>query len=70
MLKNIIVALGIAALTSTSAHAATRAHKAKPAAHKIAKAAEGKPIGAKTKKDKKTKKASKTEARAVKTVGK
>jgi hypothetical protein len=60
MLKHIIVALGIAALTSTSALAATKAHNAKPAAHKVA-ASDTKPITAKTKKAKKAKKAPKAE---------
>jgi len=58
MLKNIIVALGIAALTSTSALAATHAPKAKPAAHKVAKS-EGKAVAGKAKKAKKAKKAPK-----------
>jgi hypothetical protein len=60
MLKNIIVALGIVALTSTSALAATKAHKAKPAIHKVA-GADSKPITAKAKKGKKAKKEPKAE---------
>jgi len=64
MLKNIIVALGIAALTSTSALAATKAHKAKPAIHKVA-GADSKPIAAKAKKVRKAKKAPKAEPTAT-----
>jgi hypothetical protein len=64
MLKNIMVALGIAALTSTSALAATKAPQAKPAHHKVA-AAESKTIAGKAKKVKKAKKAPKAEPPAA-----
>jgi hypothetical protein len=54
MLKNTLIALGIAALTSTSAFAATKAPKTAPATHKVAQAAETKPTADKA--DKKVKK--------------
>jgi hypothetical protein len=53
MLKNILVVLGIAVLTSTSAFAATKAPKMTPTTHKVAQAAETKPTAAKV--DKKVK---------------
>ena len=58
-MKNLIVTLGIAALTSGSALAATKAPKAKPPiTHKVAQAGEAKPAEAKktTKADKMDKK--------------
>jgi hypothetical protein len=64
MLKNILIALGIAALTSTSAFAATKAPKTAPAAHKVAQATEIKPTAAKA--DKKVKKDKKVTEAAVK----
>jgi hypothetical protein len=63
MLKNILVILGIAAITSSSAFAATKAPKTSkptPAAHKVAQASETKPVAAKA--DKKVKKETKTTA--------
>lgn len=57
MLKNLIVTLGIAALASGSAFAATKAPKAKtPITHKVAQAGEAKPAEAKTKTEKADKK--------------
>jgi hypothetical protein len=58
MLKNLLIALGIAALTSTSAFAAKATHKAPTAvtAKKVAQADSGKPADAKGKKGKKAKK--------------
>jgi outer membrane biosynthesis protein TonB len=77
MFKNLIVTLGIAALTSGSALAATKAPKAKtPIVHKVAQAGEAKPAEAKTdgkakaekadKKDKKVKAEKKVEKKEVK----
>jgi hypothetical protein len=57
MLKNIVIALGIAALSSTSAFAATKAPKAKtPIVHKVAQGGDAK---AKTEKTEKTEKVEK-----------
>ena len=59
MFKNLIIALGIATLTSTSAFAAKASHKASApvAAKKVAQADSAKPADAKGKKGKKGKKA-------------
>lgn len=65
MFKNIIIALGIAALASSSAFAATKAPKAKPVAHKIAQADEGKPAEGKAKKEKKAAKKDKKATEAT-----
>jgi hypothetical protein len=57
MLKNIIVAFGIAALTSSAAFAAAPAPKTETPTHKVAQADEAKPAEAKkAKKGKKAKK--------------
>jgi hypothetical protein len=68
MLKNILVVLGIAAITSSSAFAASKtqmAPKTSPAAHKVAQASETKPAPAKA--DKKMKKATKATTPAAAT---
>jgi opacity protein-like surface antigen len=59
MMKNFLVALGIAALTTSSAFAAAKAPKAKTPTHKVAAAAETKPMDGKVKKEKKAKKETK-----------
>jgi hypothetical protein len=61
MLKNLLIALGIVALTSTSAFAAKASHKAPTtvSAKKVAQADSGKPADAKGKKGKKGKKVDK-----------
>lgn len=60
MLRNLIVTLGIAALTSGSALAATQAPKAKtPITQKVAQAGEAKPTEAKAEGKAKTEKADK-----------
>lgn len=60
MPKNLIVTLAVAALTSGSAFAATKAPKAKtPITHKVAQAGEAKPAEAKTDGKAKTEKADK-----------
>jgi len=67
MFKNLIIALGIATLTSTSAFAAKASHKAPApvAAKKVAQADSAKPADAKGKKGKKGKKAAEEKALAA-----
>ena len=67
MFKKIFIALGIAALTSTSAFAAKASHHRTPAsvtAKKVAQADSAKPADAKGKKGKKGKKAAEEKAPA------
>jgi hypothetical protein len=65
MLKNILVILGIAALTSGSAFAASKAPRTTPTTHKVARASEAKPARTKVAKaDKKMKKGSKATEKA------
>jgi hypothetical protein len=70
MLKNLVIALGIAAITSSSAFAATKAPKSTHATHKVAQATETKPaegkakLGKQAKQDKQDKKMKK-EIKAV-----
>jgi hypothetical protein len=67
MFKKLIIALGIATLTSTSAFAAKASHKASApvAARKVAQADSAKPADAKGKKGKKGKKAIEEKAPAA-----
>ena len=65
MFKNTIIALGIAALTSSSAFAATKTVKAKTPIHQVAQASESKAAGSKSKKTAKADKKMKKETKAA-----